>query len=182
MNGDLVKGLELYEWRLKNKDRRIKTSKQNFILKKSKSLKGKKILIYEEQGLGDIIQFCRYLPLLKLKGAEVIFKVKRNMHKLISTLDNDLVLVDSFPKCSNIDFTVPLLSLPYVFNTSLKTIPSENSYLFADRKKITVWENTLTKETFKIGICWQGSKNKIDFGRSFPLSLFKGISKLSTIN
>ena len=41
-----------------------------------------------------------------------------------------------------------------------------------------LWGNRLTKDKFKVGICWQGSKNKIDIGRSFPLSLFKGISKL----
>ena len=71
--------------------------------------------------------------------------------------------------------------LPFLFNTNLDTIPSRIPYLFPDHDKAASWGNRLTKATFKVGICWQGSKNKIDFGRSFPLSLFKGISQLPNV-
>ena len=55
------------------------------------------------------------------------------------------------------------------------------SYLTADQNKIKSWSESLTKDTFKVGICWQGSKTKIDFGRSFPLTLFEEISKLTNV-
>jgi hypothetical protein len=141
----------------------------------------KNFLVYEEQGLGDIIQFCRYLSLLRQKGARVIFRVKKEMHALLKTLDEDIILVESDPDLNNIDFESPLMSLPYLFNTHLNTIPSMTSYLYADQEKIKSWSERLTKDSFKVGICWQGSKAKIDFGRSFPLKLFKDISKLPKI-
>ena len=68
-----------------------------------------------------------------------------------------------------------------MFKTHLDTIPSMISYLNADNEKVKSWSKILKKDFFKVGICWQGSKNKIDFGRSFPLALFKDISKLPNI-
>ena len=94
------------------------------------------------------------------------------MHALLKTLDDDIILVDSDPDQNNIDFETPLMSLPYLFKTHLNTIPSMVSYLYADHYKVKSWSERLTKDVFKVGICWQGSNNKIDFGRSFPLTLF----------
>ena len=142
---------------------------------------GKKFFVYEEQGVGDIIQFARYLLLLKKKGAEVTFRVKKKMHSLLKTLDEDIIFVEDDPAQNNIDFESPIMSLPNLFKTHLNTIPSMTSYLQANHDKVKSWCERLTKDTFKVGICWQGSKNKIDYGRSFPLSLFEGISKVPNI-
>ena len=179
--GDLKKGLELYEWRQKQKSSPVRAPRKNLIWDGVKPLSGKKFLVYEEQGLGDAIQFCRFLPLLKQKGAEVTFKVKKKMHALLSTIDNDIVLVDSFPDNDQIDFEAPIMSLPFLFNTNLDTIPAKIPYLFTNDNNILSWAKRLTKSTFKVGICWQGSKNKIDYGRSFSLSLFDGISKIPNV-
>ena len=179
--GDFKKGLELYEWRQKQKNSPVRAPRKNLIWDGVKPLSGKKFLVYEEQGLGDAIQFCRYLPLLKKKGAEVTFKVKKKMHALLSTIDNDIVLVDSFPDNDQIDFEAPIMSLPFLFNTNLDTIPAKIPYLFTNDNNILSWAKCLTKSTFKVGICWQGSKNKIDYGRSFSLSLFEGISKIPNV-
>ena len=179
--GDLKKGLELYEWRQKQKSSPVRAPRKNLMWDGAKPLSGKKFLVYEEQGLGDAIQFCRYLPMLKQKGAEVTFKVKKKMHALLSTIDNEIILVDSFPDNDQIDFETPIMSLPFLFNTNLDTIPAKIPYLFTNDNNILSWSKCLTKSTFKVGICWQGSKNKIDYGRSFPLSLFEGISKIPNV-
>ena len=142
---------------------------------------GKKFLVYEEQGLGDVIQFCRYVPLLKQKGAKVIFKLKKKMHTLLNNIDNDILFVDSFPENSRIDFETPIMSLPFLFNTTLDTIPAKIPYIYTNDNDIMSWANCFKKRTFKVGICWQGSKNKIDYGRSFPLSLFEDISKIPNV-
>ena len=178
LKGNLSEGLKLYEWRLKKKSFTARSPRDHLIWNGNKSLLGKNFLVYEEQGLGDVIQFCRYLPLLKKKGAEVTFKVQEKMHALLDTLDSNVILVNSTPDDNSIDFESPLMSLPHLFNTNLETIPKSTPYLYADKKKVMLWGNRLTKDKFKVGICWQGSKNKIDIGRSFPLNLFKGISKL----
>ena len=181
LQGNLEKGFKKYEWRLKMKELKIKPPRKTFTWDGSKSLIGKRFAVYEEQGLGDIIQFCRYLILLKQKGAEITFKVNKKMHALLKTLDEAILLVDNDPDENDIDFEIALMSLPHLLNTNLNTIPSMGSYLYADRDKIVSWSKRFKKPSFKIGICWQGSKNKIDVGRSFDLSLFKDISRLPNV-
>ena len=181
LKGDIQKGLKLYEWRLKKKKFSARIPRDHLIWDGNTSISEKNFFVYEEQGLGDTIQFCRYLPMLKQKGSKVIFKVQKKMHALLRTLDEDIILVDSDPDVNNIDFETPLMSLPYLFNTTLNTIPFKNSYLSAEHNKVISWSKLLTKATFKIGICWQGSKNRVDVGRSFSLELFEDISKLPNI-
>ena len=181
LKGDLQKGLELYEWRLKNKDAKARLPREHLIWDGIKPIIGKRFFVYEEQGLGDMIQFCRYLLLLKQKGAEVTLRAQPKMHALLQTMDSKIVLVDNDPDDINIDFEAPLMSLPYLFNTNLDTIPSSKSYLFANHDKVISWGKRFTKPTFKIGICWQGATLQSAVGKSFPLSLFEDISKLPNV-
>ena len=180
--GDLDKGFKYYEWRLKMiKERHVAPARTNLIWDGEKSLNGKHFVVYEEQGLGDIIQFCRYLPVLEQKGANVTFKVKSNLHALLRTLDSKTSLNTSLPEENKIDFESPLMSLPYLLKTSWKLIPITSPYLYADQSKVTTWGEKLSKDSFKVGICWQGGTTKIDVGRSFSLSLFEGISKIPNV-
>ncbi len=181
LRGDLKKGLELYEWRMKKNSLTTRIPRKHLTWDKHKPISGKKFFVYEEQGLGDTIQFCRYLSLLKQNNVQVVFKVKTKMHALLKTLDENIILIDSELDDNTIDFETPLMSLPYLFNTNINTIPSLTSYLSADHEKVKFWKKRLTKDTFKVGICWQGSTNKAAFGRSFPLTLFKDISKLPNV-
>ena len=181
IQGNLVDGLKFWEWRIKIKKRLATPARAKFIWTRDKILKGSQFFVYEEQGLGDIIQFCRYLPLLEQKGAIVNFKVTPKLHALLQTMKSKVHLTASFPNENEIDIEAPLMSLPHLFNTELETIPSAKSYLAADPDKVSKWSNRLSKDRYKIGICWQGSKTNIDVGRSFPLSHFRGISKLSDV-
>ena len=179
--GSLEEGFNFCEWRLRKKKRTATPARAKFIWTRDKILKGSQFFVYEEQGLGDIIQFCRYLPLLEQKGAIVNFKVTPKLHALLQTMKSKVHLTASFPNENEIDIEAPLMSLPHLFNTELETIPSAKSYLAADPDKVSKWSNRLSKDRYKIGICWQGSKTNIDVGRSFPLSHFRGISKLSDV-
>ena len=181
LQGDLKNGFELYEWRCKIRDPLIWPARSQFVWSNNKPINGKHFFIYEEQGIGDVIQFSRYLPLLEQKGAKVSFEVRSNLHALLQTMDSRVSLRTSFPEESKIDFEAPLMSLPNLFNTSLETIPATNPYLYADHDRTRNWGERFGKDRFKIGICWQGSKSKVDFGRSFPLSLFEGISKTPNV-
>jgi tetratricopeptide (TPR) repeat protein len=180
--GDLDKGFKYYEWRLKMiKERPVAPARTNLIWDGEKSLNGKHFVVYEEQGLGDIIQFCRYLLVLEQKGANVTFKVKSNLHALLRTLDSKTSLNTSLPEENKIDFESPLMSLPYLLKTSWKLIPITSPYLYADQSKVATWGEKLSKDSFKVGICWQGGTTKIDVGRSFSLSLFESISKIPNV-
>ncbi len=182
LNGKLEKGLKLYEWRYRKKrEIRTRAPREKLCWNGLEPIKGKRFLVYEEQGLGDIIQFCRYLPLLRKMGADLSFQVTKKLHSLIQTMDGDLKLTSSLPDEKELDFEAPLMSLPYLLNTTIKTIPNKIPYLFANPKKAELWSKSFNEENFKVGVCWQGSKNKIDVGRSFPLSLFEGISRLENV-
>ena len=93
LRGSLEKGFNFYESRLRKMKPTVAPARANLIWDGEKSLSGKHFVIYEEQGLGDIIQFCRYLPLLEQKGANITFKVKPNLHALLETMDSNSQLV-----------------------------------------------------------------------------------------
>ncbi|MDC0121723.1 tetratricopeptide repeat protein, partial [Amylibacter sp.] len=179
--GRLEEGFNFNEWRLRKNKRTAAPARAKFIWDGKQSLDNKRFVVYEEQGLGDIIQFCRYLPFLEQKGADVTFKVKPALHALLQTLDSDITLSTTDTDETQIDFEAPLMSLPHLFKTHLEIIPSTNPYLYADHDRKKTWGKKLRTDRFKIGICWQGSKTKVDVGRSFPLSLFEGISKAPNV-
>jgi len=179
LKGELVNGLKLYEWRLKKKIPTARLPEQKLVWDGKKPLLGKKFLVYEEQGIGDLILFYRYLALLEKLGAEVTFKVKSILHKLFKNPKNKFKFIDKFPSDNKFDYESPLISLPYLFGTEVEKIPASKYYLKADSIKINEWSEKLKSDNFKIGICWQGSKMSIN--RSFPLSLFKKISMIPGI-
>jgi hypothetical protein len=96
-------------------------------------------------------------------------------------MDSKTSLNTRLPEENKIDFESPLMSLPHLLKTSLEIISITNPYLYADQSKVATWGERLSKDTFKVGICWQGRRGKIDVGRSFSLSLFKGISKIPNV-
>jgi tetratricopeptide (TPR) repeat protein len=181
LKGELKKGFNLYNWRYRKNKSFIKAPSKELVCNSIDEVKNKNFLVYEEQGIGDIIQFYRYLNLPQLNKSNVTFKVKSNLHRLLKNSNNNIKITDNFPKRSNIDFECPLLSLPNLFKTEINSIPNYVPYLKAESKNVERWAQKLKSDKFKIGICWQGSKKKIDRGRSFSLSLFKDISKLREV-
>ena len=179
--GDFLSGFNLYESRYFREGSTILLPRKSLIWDGIESLEGKHFFVYEEQGFGDILQFCRFLPKLKEKGAKITFKVTEGLHHLLSSLDKDINLLSNFSKLCPFDFECSLLSLPYLLGVELQTISSPNQYLYADQKKVSEWAGKLDKSSFNVGICWQGSEAKADSGRFFPLSLFEGISKIPNV-
>lgn len=146
------------------------------------SLKNKKILIVSEQGLGDIIQYCRYVPLFKSLGAIVLLEAPKKLIPLLSSLQGVANLIEKEDKLLTYDFYYPLLSLPLAFNTTIKNLPKNIPYLSVPENLKNKWKKYIGNNGFKIGICWQGNKqSELDKGRSFPPSLFKSISKIQNI-
>jgi lipoprotein NlpI len=181
--GDLNKGLIEYEWRYFTQD--YKPIYREFLSSKwtgHEKINGKTILLYSEQGLGDTIQFCRYIPLVNSLGAKIILEVDSKLIQLLRPSFN--VFCEIIPigtSLHDFDFHCSLLSLPLVFDTSLSTIPSSHSYLSSDSQKVDFWKSKINSNKFSIGINWQGSQSKIDAGRSFPVSLFKEISLIPNV-
>lgn len=120
------------------------------------SLENKTIFVYAEQGLGDCVQFVRYLPLLVQRGGRVIFYTPHTLRRLLISSALPIDLVTSYKDATDFDYQVPLLSLPLAFNTDQNNLPAHTSYLQCDyilRKK---WQDLLPKKVLKIGLMWRG--------------------------
>ncbi len=144
-------------------------------------LVGKTLLVWSEQGLGDTIQFCRYATLLESRGAKVILSVQSRLRAVLKGLGSTIDVITEKDTPPNFDLHCPMLSLPLAFGTTIETTPSAVPYLVPEVERVLRWRQSLGGEGFKIGISWQGSKLPIDVGRSFPLSLFHGISRISGV-
>ncbi len=149
------------------------------------SLEGKTILVYAEQGLGDTIQFGRYLPLVQGRGGRVIFACQPSLEALgFPGVDQ---LVTAGLPAPPFDVQIPLLSLPLVFGTTLATIPADVPYLQANPQRVLRWRQELANAPaagdsgLNIGVAWQGSLNQqTQKGdrRSLPLSHFESLARM----
>jgi tetratricopeptide (TPR) repeat protein len=171
LGGNYQDGWALQEWRWKINDapsNRLTTNTPRWL--GQDSLEGKTILIQSEQGLGDSLQFCRYLPLVEALGAKVIFEVDQSLIALMQSLSKSIVLLDKNHKDTledqRIDFFCPLLSLPLAMGTTLANIPNPSTpYLHAASEKIAEWSTRLTlkepsiskNKPLRVGIAWAGA-------------------------
>jgi Tetratricopeptide repeat len=140
-------------------------------------LNGARILLHAEQGLGDTLQFLRYLPLVQAAGGSVVLAVQSTVRRLVAELPGVAGVVSAGDAAPVVDWQCPLLSLPLAFGTTIDTIPAQVPYLTvpeeALRKAATVeWPAT----GLRVGIVWAGrATHTKDRYRSIPLQLFEGL-------
>lgn len=169
--GDFKRGWADYEWRWK------KASVVRFDRKfpqpawRGEAIAGKTILIHSEQGLGDTIQFSRYVPLVAARGARVIFEVEPLLFGLMSAFANVAQVVPKGNALPPFDLHCPLLSLPLAFGTTLETIPAAPAYLRAPAPQSQHWQARLAEMPRpRIGLVWAGNpKHERDRERSIAL-------------
>jgi len=137
-----------------------------------RSIEGATILLYGDEGIGDTLQFARYIPMVADLGARTIVAVADPICSLLSRLDG---VAQCIPKTSALpafDTHCPISSLPLAFKTTLETIPSAVPYLPApDQDRVTQWEQRLGAHTrFRVGLVWSGNPSHAnDHNRSMPL-------------
>lgn len=170
--GNFKDGLEFYEWRKKIKEPLGNRHFPRPLWLGQEDLKGKRILIHEEQGIGDIIQFCRYIKLLEAQGAQVIFAVAQRLSGLMATLGGSVEIRTTENINLDFDFHCPLLSLPRAFNTELANIPSQTPYLFADPALTQSLRHQIMANGAKkiCGVSWLSKNASIGKARSVDLS------------
>ena len=170
--GEFEEGWQLYEWRWKMKS--FSSPVRNFsqpLWLGNDSIAGKTILVHSEQGFGDTIQFCRYVPRLKSLGCKIIFETPKPLVPLINAQMDDCQIIGRGEALPSFDVHCPLLSLPLAFKTTIETIPAEVPYLFPPPEKLELWRTKLgTKSKPRIGLVWSG-RMLPDFRRSIPLNL-----------
>jgi len=141
-------------------------------------IRGKTLLVRDEQGLGDTIQFSRYLPLLHERGAKIILAVQDRLIHLLGSLKckAEIISIDGSPP--DFDYQVSVMSFPFAFRTVLETIPADIPYLAAEPELVSKWKDKIGDSGFKIGIAWQTSAPGAGVGKSFPLRQYAGLSKI----
>lgn len=183
MLGDYAGGLEDFEWRWATPPLQ-QTWRDRGCPQWSgrESLQHKAVLVHAEQGLGDTLQFCRYVRQLKLLGAaHVVFEVQKPLlHFMRCVAGVDLVVPTGLP-LPEYDFHIPLMSLPKALGATLRTIPAPIPYLDVPDGRVEYWSEQIPKGSFNVGICWRGSAKGVEVGKGIPLSAFASIAACSGV-
>jgi len=172
LTGNYSEGWFLHEWRIK--EQKKKAFYYNFnslVWRGEESIQGKRVFIHHEQGLGDSIQFCRYIALVKSLGASIILEVPKPLVSFISSMACEMQVISNGMPIPEFDAFCPIMSLPYAFKTSIETIPFHTPYLFADIEKVKRWQNKLGESSLpRVGLVWSGHQDhKNDHNRSVKL-------------
>ena len=158
--GDFEQGWKLYEarWRIKDRRRHVRDFNPPQPLWLGETpLAGKTILLRGEQGLGDILQFCRYAPMVKALGARVVLETERPLLRVLETLDGVDQRVAHGEPLPDFDVHCPLMSLPLAFGTRVETIPAEVPYLAAEPALVAAWAERLgPRSRPRVGLVWSG--------------------------
>ncbi|MFC5354297.1 tetratricopeptide repeat protein [Azospirillum himalayense] len=166
--GALAEGWTAYEWRWRRVAFAATEAAPPMPCWSGGPLDGRTILLYGEQGLGDMIQFSRYAPLVAQRGATVRLRVPRPLLRLFERLPGVAAVSATDEPMPEADLCCPLMSLPHRFDTRLETIPGIFPYLSADPAAVAAWRARLGGGV-KVGLVWAGNpRYEADRLRSLP--------------
>ncbi|MDD4914099.1 MAG: tetratricopeptide repeat protein [Methylococcales bacterium] len=171
--GDYAAGWALYEWRWQYPDftSPLRRFRQPLWLGGA-NLAGQSILLHAEQGYGDTLQFCRYVPLIAAQAGQTFLEAPPALLPVLATLKADITLIAQGQPLPATDWHCPLLSLPLACRTTLDTVPAALPYLYADPGRLPFWRQRLTNGNgLRVGLAWAGSgAHRHDSQRSIPLA------------
>lgn len=178
LTGQYLEGWRLYEWRCQKTD-----MKHMFPAYAGRSWRGQplrqdqRLLVTYEQGFGDTVQFCRYLPLLAAQGLSLVFYVQQALATLLGSLSDEIQIVAKGEPLPDYDAYCPVMSLPMVFGTTVDTIPAPTRYLAPPASYRLKWQRLLgDKQAIRVGLVWSGSeKHKNDRHRSLPYAALESL-------
>jgi tetratricopeptide (TPR) repeat protein len=177
--GDYAHGFEKYEYRWRRTGMAPQKSRARRLWLGEYPLARKTILLHAEQGLGDTIQFARYVPLLAQTGAKVAFEVQAELKPLLARLEGAGAVIAPGEVPPPFDVHCPLGSLPLAFKTVPETVPAQVPYLAAEEAHIAKWSARLgALARPRIAIAWSGNASHLNdrnrsiaFARLAPLFL-----------
>jgi tetratricopeptide (TPR) repeat protein len=180
--GRFVEGWPLYEERFAmdaRKGHRMRFEQPRWT--GGENLRGKRILLWGERGLGDTLQFCRYAPLLRDLGAGVTLEIQPRLATLLRQQFPGVNVIASGETRPDFDYQCPLLSVPGALRTEVATIPGTVPYLRADAAAVERWSHRLPSgATLRVGIAWQGNadaERNWASGRSWSLAALEPLTR-----
>jgi hypothetical protein len=173
--GNFSEGWSEYEWRWGITVLKLEGQALPQPLWDGSKISGRTILLHAEQGLGDTIQFIRYVPLVAKLGAQVIVQCQPELKSLLDRVEGMTCLKAKGEPLPAFDLQAPLLSLPLAFATTADTIPAHVPYLSAEPKLVAAWKRRLgaKRRALRVGLAWAGRQTHTnDRNRSCPLAIF----------
>jgi tetratricopeptide (TPR) repeat protein len=186
--GDYDKGWPQYERRWgTNQFRRMAREFRAPLWLGHDDIRGRILLIHAEQGLGDTLQFCRYIPEVAARGAKVILEVQAGLERLAARLDGVDQIVTRGAAPPPHDLQAPLMSLPLALGAAPDACPVP--YLSADADQIASWASRLEgADGLRVGLCWAGGTrpdqlgaHSIDRRRSLALETFAPLAAVAGV-
>ena len=161
--GDFERGWPGFEWRWDNAQRLAIGAARKFqepLWLGHDPIAGKRLLLHNEAGLGDTLQFCRYAKVAAARGASVLLQVQPPLAGLLSNLEGVSQVIPAGGTLPPFDYHCPMMSLPLAFKTTVDTVPAWRSYLHNDSGKIAQWRRRLGERTRpRVGLAWSGNPN-----------------------
>lgn len=155
--GDYARGWPQYEHRWNFEHLAGTLPRHNQPRWTGQDLKDKTILVIQEQGLGDTIQFVRFVFGLHTAGARVILQVNDNLSPLFAGSPVIHQIIDVKDTPTDFDYWTPIMSLPGVMGVTLQNLPHQLQYLAARADTIQQWQGMLgPKKRLRVGMCWSG--------------------------
>ncbi|HIJ95070.1 MAG TPA: tetratricopeptide repeat protein [Desulfuromonadales bacterium] len=170
IQGRYREGWQEYEWRWETN--RPPFTKRRFSMAAwhGEEIPGKRLLVHAEQGLGDTIQFSRFIPLVaSASRAHLTIECHPSLHPVITTVHSGLKLASMVPSDSPFDYQVSLVSLAGILGITKQNVPSSDKYLHVPLTFSESWQALFDNDNvrLKVGVCWSGNKYP-DPGRSCP--------------
>jgi hypothetical protein len=178
--GDLKRGFDEFEWRWKMPELASVLRQLGKPMWNGGDLRGKRILVHAERGLGDTINFVRYLPMVAGRGGKVIFACHPDLHGLFAKLEGVDDWVKPGAPLPQFDVHCSLVSLPAVMGTTLATIPAKIPYIKTDDSLVQRWLDRLgADERLKVGLVWSGHDRSL--GRAMTLAEMAPLAEANNV-
>lgn len=170
--GDFEAAWRISDRALQNRARSDRCKRDQESTWRGEPLDGKRVLVRCCYGLGDTLQFVRYVPLLRRVARHVTLQAQASLAPVLEHVEGIDSLVTG---CNDVppetyDVAIELSELPHVFRTSIRTIPAEIPYIHVEPRSLPATSNV------NVGLVWQGSD--WDPRRSVPLRLFAGFDRI----
>jgi tetratricopeptide (TPR) repeat protein len=179
--GDFENGLEGYEARWLKGKSLSEALGTRYKTWKGPESRGERVLVLNDHGLGDTIQFFRYLPLMAAAGLDATFVCPPRLRRFLSSKAK-VRFADRPPEGEAFEAQIAISSLPYAFGTRLATIPAAVPYLAAEPALREMWRKHIGAEGFKIGVAWQGNPDpEADRARSMPLTALAPLAGIAGV-
>jgi len=177
LKGELQAGWENHEVGLDSRALNERIRFDRPLLEPGESLDGRVVLVHAEQGLGDTIQFARYLPLLAAKGAVVYLEVQPTLKPLMGDLPGVEAVFARGERLPEFGCHCPMLRLPYCLGKESDVIPPVGRSVCIPTERVSKWSSRLGVAAMpRIGVVWSGNpKHGNDHNRSIPFSEFTSL-------